>query len=197
MDFAIVDIETTGLTHYYHRITEIAALKYRNGRIVKEFSTLVNPGVKIPRFITRLTGIDNEMVKDKPKIKEVIPEFYSFLDDSPFVAHAATFDYNFLDFAVRKNMGVKLGNHKICTCKLARRLLPELPSKRLSSLCSHYNIENDNAHRARSDALATMEIFHKFLCILKEREIEDIKDILEFQKSRIPKLSRTTGQRPV
>ena len=188
MNFTIVDIETTGLSYYYHKITEIAALKYRNGKIVKEFSTLVNPEVRIPRFITRLTGIDNEMVRNEPKINEVIGKFYSFLGDSVFVAHAATFDYNFLDFATQKNMRVNLENHKICTCKLARRLLPELPSKRLSSLCSHFNINNDNAHRAKSDALVTTKIFHNFLEMMKEKEIEDIQDILKFQRSRIPKV---------
>jgi len=188
MDFAIVDIETTGLSAYYHKITEIAALKYRDGRIVREFSTLVNPEVRIPRFITRLTGIDNEMVNDSPKIKEVMPRFYSFLGNSPFVAHAATFDYKFLDYAAEKNIGVNLGNHKICTCKLARRLLPELPSKRLSSLCSHFGISNDNAHRAMSDVRATSKIFHNFLGMMKEKEIEDLRGILKFQKSRIPKV---------
>jgi len=188
MNFTIVDIETTGLSAYYHKITEIAALKYRNGKIVKEFSTLVNPEVSISRFITRLTGIDDDMVKDKPKINEVIPKFYSFLGESPFVAHSATFDYKFLDHALSRNMDVNLTNHKICTCKLARRLLPELPSKRLSSLCEHFKIRNDNAHRARSDAIATYKIFHNFLEMMKENEIEDIKDILKFQKSRIPKV---------
>ncbi len=187
MDFTIVDIETTGLSAYYHKITEIAALKYEDGEVVGEFSTLVNPEVRIPRFITRLTGIDDDMVRDKPKIKEVMPRFHSFLGDSPFVAHAATFDYKFLDHALWKNMGLNLDNHKICTCRLARRLLPQLPSKRLSSLCSHFNIENENAHRAMSDVRATTEIFHNFLDMLKEKDIEDLKDILKFQKSKIPR----------
>ena len=188
MDFTIVDIETTGLAAYYHKITEIAALKYKDGKIVNEFSTLVNPEVRIPRFITRLTGIDDEMVKDQPKIKEVMPRFCSFLGESPFVAHFAAFDYKFLDYASQKNIGINLSNHKICTCKLARRLLPELPSKKLSSLCSHFNIENDDAHRAMSDALATSKVFHNFLGMMKEKEIEDIRDILTFQKSKIPKV---------
>jgi DNA polymerase-3 subunit alpha (Gram-positive type) len=188
MSFTIVDIETTGLSAYYHKITEIAALKYENGKIVKEFLTLINPETPISRFITRLTGIDNEMVKDKPRIDEVIPKFYSFIGNSVFVAHAATFDYKFIDYALEKNMSINLNNHKICTCKLARRLLPELPSKRLSSICEHFNIKNNNAHRAKSDALATAEIFHNFLEMMKKREIDNISDILKFQKSRIPKV---------
>jgi DNA polymerase III epsilon subunit family exonuclease len=188
MSFTIVDIETTGLSAYYHKITEIAALKYHKGKVVKEFSTLVNPEVKIPRFITRLTGIDDKMVKNKPTIDEVIPKFCSFLGSTIFVAHAATFDYKFLDHSAKTNMGINLSNDKLCTCKLARRLLPELPSKKLSSLCEHFKLKNDNAHRAMSDAKATVKIFHNFLGMMKEKEIHDIKDVLEFQTSKIPRV---------
>jgi len=188
MQFTIIDIETTGLSAYYHNITEIAALKYKKGKIVDEFCTLVNPGVKIPAFITRLTGIDDEMVEGKPKIAKVIPKFNKFLGKSVFVAHNATFDYKFLDEALKNHKGVNLENPKLCTCRLARRLLPELPSKRLSSLCEHFGINNDQAHRARSDALSTSKIFHNFLKMLKEKDIHDIEDMLEFQQSKIPKL---------
>jgi DNA polymerase III epsilon subunit family exonuclease len=187
MDFTIVDIETTGLSAYYHKITEIAALRYDNGKITEEFSTLVNPKTRIPRFITKLTGIDNEMVKDSPTISQVLPKFHSFIADSVFVAHNATFDYNFIDFALHKHKKKRLDNPKLCTCKLARRLLPELPSKKLASLCEHFNIKNNNAHRAKSDVLATSQIFNNFLDILKEKDIHDIQDILKFQKSKIPR----------
>jgi len=188
MSFTIVDIETTGLSPYYHKITEIAALRYENGKVEKEFSTLVNPGVHIPRFITTLTGIDDEMVKDKPTIDQVIPKFHSFLGDSAFVAHSASFDYKFLDHAVRTTTGIRLDNHSICTCKLARRLLPQLSSRKLANLCSHFNVKNDRAHRAMGDVKATAEIFHNFLCMLKERQIESVEDIVNFQKSKIPKV---------
>ncbi len=188
MNFTVVDIETTGLSAYYHKITEIAALKYKDGKIVRNFSTLINPKVHISRFITRLTGIDNKMVKNKPTIDKVIPKFHSFIGDSPFVAHNAGFDYKFLDYALEKNMGVNLGNQKICTVRLARRLLPELPNKKLSSLCEHFKIRNDDAHRARSDAMVTAKIFHSFLDMMEEKEIHHIEDILKFQKSRIPKV---------
>ena len=188
MSFTIVDIETTGLAAGYHKITEIAALKYNNGRMKKEFSTLINPEVSIPRFITRLTGIDNAMVKDAPTIDKVISKFYSFMGKSVFVAHNATFDYKFLDYNTKVHMGVNLENHKICTCRLARRLLPELGSKKLSSLCEHFKIKNNDAHRAKSDALATAKIFHNFLSMMKKIKIKDIEDILNFQSSKIPKV---------
>lgn len=188
MSFIVVDIETTGLSSYYHKITEIAALKYKNGKIIKEFSTLVNPEVPIPRFITRLTGIDDEMVENKPTIEKVIPKFHSFLGNSHFVAHNAGFDYKFLDHAASTNMGINLNNHKICTVRLARRLVPELPSKKLSSLCEHFKIKNNAVHRAKGDALVTGKIFHNFLKMMKKKEINKIEEILEFQCSKIPHL---------
>ncbi len=195
MTFTIVDIETTGLSAYYHKITEIAALKYKEGKVINEFSTLINPETPIPRFITRLTGIDNEMVKDSPKIDEVIPKFHSFIGDSSFIAHNATFDYKFLDYALESSTGANLNNHKICTCKLARRLLPELPSKKLSNLCEHFNIKNDEAHRAKGDAMATARIFHNFLLMMRKKEIHDTEDILKFQKSKIPKVNHYISRR--
>ncbi len=188
MPYTIVDIETTGLSAYYHKITEIAAIKFDGNNIKDEFSTLVNPETSIPRFITRLTGIDDDMVKDAPTIDEAILDFYSFLGNSTFVAHNATFDYKFLDHALKKSHDKNMQNISICTCKLARRLLPGLPSKRLSALCEHFNIINEKAHRAMGDTRATTQIFGNFLDMLKEKDINAIEDILKFQKSKIPRL---------
>ena len=182
--FTIIDIETTGLSASYHKITEIAAIKY-NGMIIDEFHSLVNPETNIPRFITKLTGIDDDMVKDAPKISEIIPRFHSFLGDSIFVAHNATFDFKFLDYALQKHHNIRLKNEKLCTAKLARRLLPELPRKNLGSLCGHFNINNEAAHRAMGDARATVTVLENFLAMLKEKDIKEIKDILEFQCSKV------------
>ena len=189
MTFTIVDIETTGLSPYYHKITEIAALRYNDGKITKEFSTLINPEVPIPRFITRLTGIDNELVKDAPKIDEAIPKFTKFLGDTAFVAHNAGFDFKFLNYFSELHTKDTFDNHKICTCRLARRLLPELPKKKLGHICEHFNITNDSAHRAMGDARATVEIFDNFIKMMREKDIHEIEDILLFQKSKIPKLT--------
>jgi len=186
MTFTVIDIETTGLSAYYHKITEISAIRF-NGKIKKEFNTLVNPEVEIPRFITKLTGIDNSMVKDAPTIDEVIPKFHKFLGSNVFVAHNATFDYNFLNFAINKHLETNLSNDKLCTCKLARRLLPDLPSKKLSSVYDHFEIINESAHRARGDALSTVKILENFLSILDEKGIKKTSDIVKFQSSKIPK----------
>jgi DNA polymerase III epsilon subunit family exonuclease len=187
-DFVVIDIETTGLSSYYHKITEIAALKYSNGKIQDEFVTLVNPEVHIPHFITRLTGITDEMVKGQPKVNEVLPGLREFLSDDIFVGHNVGFDYKFIEQASLKNLGLGLNNPTLCTCKLARRLLPELPSKKLGSLCTHFNITNDQAHRAKADALATAKILENMLLLLKEKDIHKVEDVLNFQKTKIPKM---------
>lgn len=178
-DYVVLDIETTGLSRYYHKITEIAAVKYRDGKVLDEFHSLVNPEVPIPRFITRLTGIDDETIKDADTIDKVLPRFLDFLGDGVVVAHNAAFDYGFLRFNAQ-NMGFDLANEKICTRRLANRLLPDLPSKRLSCLCEHFGLVNERAHRAMGDTKVTMDLFSKFLGMLEDKGIRGT-EVLEFQ----------------
>lgn len=183
-DYVVVDIETTGLSRRRHKITEIAAIKVKDGQIIDEFSTLVNPRCSISPFITRLTGIDDELVRDAPYIEHVLPAFLKFLGSSVLVAHNATFDYNFLNHNCSARIGKEIRNPKLCTRKLAGRLLPDLPSKRLGILCEHFNITNESSHRARGDALATAQLLNIFLTLLEENGIKDKENILRFQDSR-------------
>jgi len=182
MTFVVVDIETTGLSKSYHKITEIAGIKTEKGRVLDEFHTLVDPEVKIPPFIRHLTGINNEMVKDAPVIDDVIGDFCDFLGDSVFVAHNATFDYGFLSrnasFA-----GLELGNKRLCTRRLAARLVPMLASKRLDALCQHFRIINEDEHRAMGDARATLCVFNNFQNMLKRMGIEEKSDIIRFERT--------------
>ncbi|MBS3165585.1 3'-5' exonuclease [Candidatus Woesearchaeota archaeon] len=187
--FTVIDIETTGLSKGYHQITEIAAVKLRKNQIVDRYQTLVNPQVHIPSFITGLTGIDNKMVKDAPTIKAALPSFREFLADDIFVAHNATFDYGFLNHNLNIYHNSNLLNPRLCTRKLAHRLFPELPRKRLQDLCEHLNIRNTQAHRAMGDVLATTQVFNNMLDILGEKGITEIDDILKFQKLSIRKVA--------
>jgi DNA polymerase III epsilon subunit family exonuclease len=182
MSFVVVDIETTGLSKNYHKITEIAALRVKNGEVRQEFHTLVNPQVRIPSFITRLTGIDNAMVKDAPSIEESMPAFVKFLGDDIFVAHNATFDYGFLSSAAARQ-AILMDSDRLCTRKLANRLLPELPSKRLGVICEHMGITNMSAHRAMGDAQATVCVLNNFLDQLKCRGITEREALLRFERS--------------
>ena len=181
MSFTIIDIETTGLSKFYHKITEIAAAKIAKGKIIEEYQTLVNPETRIPRFITRLTGIDNEMVKNAPKINKVLPSFIEFLGQDIFVAHNVTFDYGFIEQNLKRYHDYNIKNEKLCTRKLANRMHPEMPSKRLADLCQKYSIQNEQAHRALGDVRATAEIFSKMKTKLEEKGIKE-NEITKFEK---------------
>lgn len=181
--YTVIDIETTGLSKRYHQITEIAAAKINQGKIVKTYQTLVNPQVRIPHFITKLTGIDNQMVKDAPTISEALPKFVYFLQEDVFVAHNASFDFGFIDHNLRLHQGKNLLNQKLCTRKLANRLLPHLSRKRLQDLCTHFNINNQQAHRAMGDVQATAMVFNNMLNILHEKGISEVKEVLRFERS--------------
>jgi DNA polymerase III subunit alpha, Gram-positive type len=182
--YIILDIETTGLSKYRHKITEIAAIKVENNKVVDEFQTLINPQRPIPTFITNLTGITNEMVQTAPTIDKIIPHFLSFVGDSVIVAHNATFDFGFIDHNA-KIVGASFDNKKLCTRKLANRLLPDLPSKKLGLICNHLGIVNEQEHRAMADVKVTAEIFSKFLTDLEFIGITGKENVLKFERSPI------------
>jgi DNA polymerase III epsilon subunit family exonuclease len=179
--YIIIDIETTWLSKETSRITEIAAVLFDGKKVVSQFQTLINPLKPIPHFITRLTGIDDDMVKDAPTITQALPSFFDFLQDHILVAHNATFDHWFLNHNSLLHHQQSIDNPVLCTRKLANRLVPDLPSKRLWALCQYFNISNARAHRAMADVLATTEIFQQFLLLLQERGVDTQTDIIKFQ----------------
>ncbi|MBN2142980.1 3'-5' exonuclease [Candidatus Woesearchaeota archaeon] len=179
-DYIVLDIETTGLSKDRHRITEIAAVRYHGRKKIGHFHSLVNPECHIPLFITKLTGIDNEMVKGAPTISNVLPEFMDFLGSSMIVAHNASFDCGFISHNAEKHLKRELPNKRLCTRKLANRILPDLPSKRLGALCDLFRIENKRAHRAMADVEATTQVLHKFLKLMHEQDIRKEEEILAF-----------------
>lgn len=155
--------------------------------IIKKFQTLINPQTSIPAFITHLTGITNEMVKDAPTIDKALPDFFEFIEDHILVAHNATFDYGFLHTNGIRYLHIGIKNKVLCTRKLANRLVSELPSKRLECLCDYFNVTNESAHRAMGDVMATTKVFEQFLKILKDKGIENKTEILEFQNFAVYK----------
>ncbi len=161
---------------------EIGAVKVRNGEVLGRFSELVNPGCAVPNRIRRLTGISTAMIFDKPAAAEVLPRFMEFLGDGIFVAHNLSFDRRVLnDELVRAGMR-PLPNDQLCTLRLARRLLPGLRSKGLSSLVDFFNIRMERRHRALDDALATAEILIRLVdrLTLEHRHLE-IERLLQLQ----------------
>ncbi|AWX43745.1 DNA-directed DNA polymerase [Flagellimonas maritima] len=168
--YTIIDIETTGNGIKGNKITEISIFKYDGEKIVDEFTSLVNPCCPIPYFITGLTGIDNEMVRDAPTFEEVANKINEITKDSIFVAHSVNFDYGVIKEEFRK-IGIDFTRKKLCTVRLSRRLIPGLRSYSLGKLCSAINIPLTNRHRARGDAHATVLLFQKLINAPKATDI--------------------------
>lgn len=171
--FAVVDIETTGGYADYHRITEIAIYHHDGKTITDFFYTLINPGRKIPPFITGLTGITAEMVEQAPPFEEVAEDILRLLDGRVFVAHNAHFDYSFLKKEFEA-AGISWQAKKLCTVRLSRKLIPGLRSYSLGSLAEALGIPVYNRHRAGGDAEATAHIFTQLLQRDKEGYINHL-----------------------
>jgi len=162
--FVAVDLETTGGSPADSRITEVGAVKLRGGERLGSFSTLVNPGVPIPRSITHLTGIDDGMVAGAPPIEWVLPSFAEFARGAVFVAHNATFDFTFLNVALRRLDYDPLDGPPVCTSRLARRVAwPDVPTPRLQTLAQYFRTAVRPNHRALPDAEACAEVLHGLL----------------------------------
>ncbi len=156
--YVVVDIETTGGGgRAHHRITEIGALKVKGGKVIGEFQTLLNPERHVPAFITRLTGISNDMVKDAPVFEKIADDFKAFLEGSIFVAHNVKFDYGFIREEYGR-LGRPFSYPKICTVASMRRYYPGLKSYSLANLCKEFSIDLNGHHRAMVDARAATEL---------------------------------------
>ena len=161
-EYIVLDLETTWLIPYREWITEIAAIKCKNWKILDEFQTLINPERHITNWIVRLTWITNEMVADAPTIKEVMPIFSEFLGNAIIVWHNVSFDFRFLSYYHYQCMWNYLENETLCTLKIARKLLPELPNKKLWTICEYFGITNERAHRAMWDTRATLKVLERY-----------------------------------
>ncbi len=156
--YAIIDIETTGLSPLRNKITEIAVYIHDGEKIVDEFSSLINPECLISANITKLTGITNEMVGNAPKFWEVAKDIVLLTEGKTFVAHNASFDYNFIRYEF-KSLGYDFKREKLCTVQLSRKIIPGRKSYSLGKLCNELNIPLNGRHRAAGDALATVKLF--------------------------------------
>lgn len=174
-EFIVFDTETTGAKPPYSRMTEIGCYKIKNGEIVDEFETLLNPQMPIPPFVSALTGITDRMVAGAPLFSEVAADLLNFIGDAVLVAHNAAFDIKFLNSEIcRAFKGCKVGNAHLCTVRLSRKLLPNLANHRLHTVAEHFSIPIYNRHRAAGDALATAKIFVNLLEDLHQRGIADV-----------------------
>lgn len=150
-NYTVVDIETNGMVSGTCEIIEVSAIKVRNEIVQNSFSTLIKPMQPINWFITRLTGITDEMVKNAPDITEAMQAFYDFIGNDILVGHNVNFDINFLYDNLLMHNGLILGNSFVDTLRLARKALPYLPNHKQTTIAEYYKIEIDGAHRALRD----------------------------------------------
>lgn len=160
--YAVIDIETTGGNYRWGRITEIAIFIHNGKEVTEEYSTLINPLMPIPPFISQLTGITNEMVQDAPTFEEVAPTIASLTEGKIFVAHNSQFDYHFVRHEFRR-MEQEYERPTLCTVRLSRKLIPQQPSYSLGKLCNQLGIELQDRHRAGGDAAATVKLLELLL----------------------------------
>ncbi len=192
--FAVVDLETTGVSPERARILEIGAVRVRAGRCGDSFETLVDPHSDIPRSITALTGIGREQVRGAPALDAALAAFDAWLGNRSapvLVAHNAGFDAGFLARGYRAARRRFWGNTVLCTHKLARRLLPELDRYHLDSVCAHFGIANAARHRALGDARATARAWVQLLELARQRMgAKTLADLIDLQALSLARLRR-------
>lgn len=150
---AVIDFETTGISPGQGaRATEVAIVLLEDGQVVDRYQSLMNAGVRIPSFITQLTGISNAMVAQAPPAEQVMREAARFVGDAPMVAHNAAFDRKFW-MAELARAGLPAPQPYACTLLLARRLYPQVPNHKLGTLVDYHRLPRTGAaHRALADA---------------------------------------------
>ena len=186
LEYVVVDVETTGRSYAYaDRVTEVAAVVIRNGRQSDAFSSLVNPGRSIPPLITQLTGISNAMVAAAPPFDDVAATLAALIETRVFVAHNVAFDWGFVSEELFRATGRPLAGDRLCTVRLARRLLPHLPRRNLDAVTAYYNVHIEARHRALGDAVATARVFAHMLDELGRRGIHTWRELGLLLKGRV------------
>ncbi len=175
--FVVVDVETTGGCPPRDRIIEIAAVRVVDGRIVQEWTSLVDPGRPVPPFVARLTGIDDRALAAAEPFARVADAFLQVLGSGAFVAHNASFDWRFINAELFESHGGRLTNAHLCTVRLARRLLPGVRRRNLDALAHLFGVTVEGRHRALGDARATARILIRLLDSAAERGVENEEDL--------------------
>lgn len=158
--YIVVDLETTGLDPFSGcEIIEIGATEIVSNKIGKNYSRLVKPKGIIPSYITNITSITNDMVKDAKSLEQVLPNFRQYVGDTTIIAHNAKFDLKFLNYYL-EILGLEKIKNYICTLEMLKKCKSyKGKNKKLETACDYYNIVNEHAHRANSDTLATAKLF--------------------------------------
>ena len=178
-NYIVLDIETTGLHPEKDSITEIGAIKVIERNIVDEFNMLVNPQCHISSFITNLTGISNNLVKNSPVIKDVLPLFFDFIEDLPIIAHNANFDIGFIKSKSYKFLNKQFTNKYVDTLFISRKIFPHFSTHKLGYLVKALNLKGHAIHRALDDCYCTHYLYEHM------HELSEIKLPKNINKTHI------------
>ncbi len=203
LSYVVVDVETTGGSPFMgHRVTEIAAVVVREGKIVDIYEQLVNPEHDISPFISRLTGINEAMLGNQPRFKEIAPRIVELLTGNVFVAHNAAFDWRFVSAELERAFESKSPKAlTLCTVRLARVLLPQLQRKSLDHVAHHYGVreiaetyplKRSTRHSAAGDAIVTA---HCLLRLLDDAADRGITTWSQLERLATPRTSRKKAPR--
>jgi len=182
--FVVVDLETTGGSALFDRVLEVAAIRVQNGVVQDRFERLVEPGMPIPPFVTRITGINASLVRGQPSFDSLLPKLRTLMDGAVLVAHNAAFDGNFLAHAFQR-AHMPWGGDRLCTLRLARRLIPGLHSYRLDSLCAFLGFTFVQRHRAGPDAEATLHLLLHLLETAPSKGVETLAGLVRLQQQPV------------
>lgn len=178
--YVVFDVETTGFNAASgDTIIEIGAVKIHHGKIIDQFSKLINPHRPLPAVITKITGITDEMLKEEASEEQVVKEFYAWVKDLPMVAHNAKFDASFLEMAYQRHNIGPYHNPLVDTLELSRVLNPNWHRHGLSNLVKRYDIpfQENQHHRAEYDAKATALIFYQMIQKLVQQNIKTLDEV--------------------
>ena len=195
--FAVVDVETTGArAGFGDRITEVAVAVVHGGRREIVFESLVNPERPIPRAVCAITNITDEMVRHAPRFSDLAERLLTVLSGRVFVAHNARFDWNFISAELRRSRDLSLDGTRLCTVRLARRLVRGVRSCGLDNLCRFFGFRNSARHRAGGDALVTAELLHRLLTLAREEGARTLQDLALIESRRSKRRRRRRSAMP-
>ncbi|MGD9679249.1 MAG: PolC-type DNA polymerase III [Vulcanibacillus sp.] len=185
--FAAIDVETTGFKpHIGDKVLSLGAVILEQGKVNENntFYELINPNRNIPKVITKLTGIDEQMVINKPSLIEILPDFFTWVGDSILVGHIINFDISFINQCLSHECGSKIKYKNIDTREIITSLYPHFTNCSLEEICSSLGISTNNRHNALGDSIMAAKIFEISIKELAKRGVYTLEDLFNFTRDR-------------
>lgn len=182
--FTVIDVETTGLKPYQHRVIEFGAVRYQDGEEISRISLLIQPDRRVPQYVRKLTGIDDSDLVDAPRFADVIDQILEFIEDAPLIGYNVGFDVSFLNSELQRLDRPTLLNHAIDLLPVAGALMPGTRSRGLESLARELDIAPGGCHRALDDALTTASVLRKLAPRIRAAGITSLPQLDGFRTAR-------------